>query len=108
MKDLDKRTIKVNLRRLDTILKRHAPEIDHIDILSVDVEGWELEVLAGLNTAKYRPKVMIIENLLQDSKYRSYMEGLSYLLWGTIAPNDIYVSKEFMMKSAPGSVTYRL
>lgn len=104
--DLDTSTIKVNLRRLDTILKRHAPELGQIDIFSVDVEGWELEVLTGLDFAKHQPKVMIIENLFQDQNYRSYMDRLNYVLWGTIAPNDIYVNKEFMNRVTPGSVVY--
>jgi FkbM family methyltransferase len=59
--DLDVSKIKVNLRRLDTILETHAPGLGRIDILSVDVEGWELEVLAGLDFQKYRPRVMVIE-----------------------------------------------
>jgi FkbM family methyltransferase len=98
--DLDTRTIKVNLRRLDTILRDHAPDIDHIDILSADVEGWELEVLDGLDMHKYKPRVMIIENLFQDEKYRSYMKDINYVLWRRISPNDIYVDREFVTSGA--------
>jgi FkbM family methyltransferase len=91
---LDMKKIQVNLRRLDTILAQHAPEVDHIDILAVDTEGWELEVLSGLNIAAYRPRVMIIENVFNEKKYRTHMEGLNYPLWRRVAPNDIYVSPE--------------
>ena len=90
----DTEKIKVNLRRLDTILETHAPDIDHIDILSVDVEGWELEVLNGLDIPKYRPRVVVIENLFNEKKYISYMKGIDYILWKCIWPNDIYVSRE--------------
>ncbi len=93
-KDLDTKTIKINLRRLDTILETHAPEINHIDILSVDVEGWELEVLSGLNTEKYKPQVMVIENLLNEKKYREYMKTIDYALWKCIPPNDVYIRKD--------------
>lgn len=93
-KDLDTKTIKVNLRRLDTILETHAPEINHIDILSVDVEGWELEVLGGLSIEKYKPQVMVIENLLNEKKYREYMKAISYILWRYIPPNDVYIRKD--------------
>jgi FkbM family methyltransferase len=89
--NLDVQKISVNLRRLDTILKTHAPDIDHIDILSVDVEGWELEVLSGLEISRYRPRVMIIENLFNSEEYRSYMKGIGYSLWQCIPPNDVYV-----------------
>jgi FkbM family methyltransferase len=98
---LDKKTIKVDLRRLDTILKTHAPDIDRIDILSVDVEGWELEVLDGLSMSRYRPRVMIIENLFADEKYRSYMRNIDYALWKSIPPNEVYVSGEFGSSASP-------
>ena len=90
----------MNLRRLDTILGVHAPDIDRIDILSVDVEGWELEVLDGLNMPRYRPRVMIIENLFDDKKYRSYMKNLDYVLWRTLPPNEVYVSRDFAMSGS--------
>jgi FkbM family methyltransferase len=99
--NLDTKTIKVNLRRLDTILKTHAPGVDRIDILSVDVEGWELEVLDGLSMPRYRPRVMIIENLFDDEKYRSYMKSINYVLWRTIPPNEVYVSEDFRISGFP-------
>ncbi|MHB8491056.1 MAG: FkbM family methyltransferase [Solirubrobacteraceae bacterium] len=43
------RSIKVDLRRLDTLLQEYAPTLERIDIVAVDVEGWELEVLDGLD-----------------------------------------------------------
>ncbi|HTE96040.1 MAG TPA: FkbM family methyltransferase, partial [Bradyrhizobium sp.] len=99
--NLDTKTIKVNLRRLDTILKSHASGVDRIDILSVDVEGWELEVLDGLSMPRYRPRVMIIENLFDDEKYRSYMKNINYVLWRTIPPNEVYVSEDFRISGFP-------
>lgn len=93
---LDKRRIQVNLRRLDTILKTHASDIEHIDILSVDVEGWELEVLGGLSIEKYRPRVMVIENLFNAKEYREYMKPIGFILWRRIRPNDVYVRSELI------------
>jgi FkbM family methyltransferase len=91
--DLDMKKISVQLRRLDTILKVHAPG-QRIDILSVDVEGWELEVLAGLDLSKYRSRVMIIENIFNEKEYRTYLKEAGYILWRRVAPNDIYLSNE--------------
>jgi FkbM family methyltransferase len=93
--DLDIRKIKVNMRRLDTILATHAVGVERIDILSVDVEGWELEVLTGLNFNKYNPRVLVIENFFNDRKYRAYMLCRGYSLWAYIPPNDIYVLEPF-------------
>lgn len=93
-KDIDQQKISVQLRRLDTILETHAPDVNQIDILSVDVEGWELEVIDGLNTAKYQPRLMIIENLFSSNKYITYMRARGYLLWKRTYPNDIYIRKD--------------
>lgn len=94
--NLDKRKIQVHLRRLDTILKTHAPDVGHLDVLSVDVEGWELEVLRGLSMEKYKPQVMIIENLFNEKEYRDYMKSIGYILWRRIRPNDVYVRSELI------------
>ena len=89
--DLDVRRIKVNVRRLDTILAEHAPEVKRLDIVSVDVEGWELEVLEGLSFHRYQPTVLIVENLFSDDSYRRVMEDRGYALWRRVDPNDVYV-----------------
>jgi len=95
-RNLDKREIKVSLRRLDTILELHAPDVNHIDLLSVDVEGWELEVLAGLNLEKYRPSVMVIENLFDDPKYKTYVERFGYVEWKRVRPNHVYLNESLI------------
>ena len=92
--DLDVRKIKVDLRRLDTIMREHAPSVERIDLLAVDVEGWELEVLGGLDFETFRPRVIVVENLLRLQSYRDYMKSKGYGLWRELAPNEVY---------APGS-----
>jgi FkbM family methyltransferase len=94
--DLDIKKTKVNLRRLDTILAAHAPQIGHIDIVSIDVEGWELEVVAGLDLQKYKPRVMIIENLFNDQQYRLHMRSKGYLLSTFRPPNDVYIRNDLV------------
>jgi hypothetical protein len=79
---------------LDTLLARHAPEVRRIDLLVVDVEGWELEVLRGLDFRRYRPRVLIIENLFHDPAYRDFMQARGYELWRELAPNEVYVRRE--------------
>jgi FkbM family methyltransferase len=89
--DLDVTRITVQVRRLDTILAEHAPELQRLDVVSVDVEGWELEVLDGLSFERYRPAVVIVENLFNEASYRRAMGGRGYALWRRRAPNDVYV-----------------
>jgi FkbM family methyltransferase len=42
--DMSTREIKVPMRRLDTIMRSHRPRIGQVDLASVDVEGWELNI----------------------------------------------------------------
>ena len=94
--DLDMKKIKVRLRKLDTILSEHAPNITHIDLVSIDIEGWELDALAGLDFDVYKPRVLVVENLFFESRYRHFMERRGYVLWRRVSPNDVYVRSELL------------
>ena len=87
--EMDVEKIKVKMRRLDTLLRETS--IKFIDILSVDVEGWELEVLAGLNFDIYAPKLLVVENWLRDINYEKVISGYGYHFVCRNYPNDIYV-----------------
>jgi FkbM family methyltransferase len=89
--------IKVNVRRLDTILRENAHDVSEIDIVSVDVEGWEIEVLNGLSFDIYKPKVLIIENLFLEQSYRDYMALRNYSLWRRVEWNDIFVRNDVLV-----------
>jgi FkbM family methyltransferase len=105
--NLDARRVKVNVRRLDTILSEHAPEVDRLDIVSVDVEGWELEVLDGLTFERYQPTVMIVENLFAEASYRRALRERGYILWRRRAPNDVYVSPALLSRRERGGARLR-
>lgn len=84
---LNKTQIKVKQRRLDTIIKE--ANIEQIDILSVDTEGWELEVMNGLSLLK--PKVIMLENIFNENSYREYMTNRGYKFETRIGDSDIYL-----------------
>ena len=52
-------TIKVPARTVDSIINEF--NINKIDFFSLDVEGYELEVLKGMDFDKIRPKYFLIE-----------------------------------------------
>ena len=85
--------IKVSVRRLDTILQQHAPDVTQVDLLSIDVEGWELQVLNGFSLERFAPRVVVIENFLRDRAYRTYMARRGYRLHAKRPPNEIYVPR---------------
>ena len=95
--------IHVNVRKLDTILREHESAVKRVDILAVDVEGWEIKVVDGFSLENYRPKVVILENLFSDEAYYHAMESRGYKFWRNIEPNDIYVRAEGRQKARPSN-----
>ena len=89
---MTKSLIKVNVRKLDTILLQYA-KLSRIDILSVDVEWWELEVLKGIDLNLFRPRVVILENIKKSTLHRQTMNHHGYDLWRRSDPNDIYIRR---------------
>ena len=80
--------IQVNAITLEKILD--SQYITNIDFLSLDTEGYELNVLKGLNLNKYRPNYMLIEiyeiyyndivDFLQKNKYSLIINFTNYNL----------------------------
>lgn len=71
---LEKNIIKVKCRKLDSIIKE--ANISRIDVLSIDTEGWELEVMKGLSLIN--PTLIVLENLLHLDSYNKFMENRGY------------------------------
>lgn len=60
-KIIDKKPIKT--KRFSEVLDQHLPQGQVIDFLSVDVEGLDYQVLSSNNWLKYKPKVILVEEL---------------------------------------------
>ena len=88
--------IKVKLRKLDAILSTHAPDIGHVDVLAVDVEGWEMAVIRGFSIEKYSPSVVILENQFKKPEYTEEMKVAGYALWASLGLNEIYVKSRLL------------
>ena len=51
----------VKVRRLDSILVEHKfPHL--LGVLSIDTEGWDFEVLQGLDLQTWRPRLIVTED----------------------------------------------
>lgn len=56
-------TQKIPVHRLDRVLKEHLPPGKKIDFLTVDVEGLDLEVLESNDWDKFRPTMVVAEDI---------------------------------------------
>lgn len=64
IKNINTRVLVVPTMTLSHILEKHG--IKKIDFLSLDVEGYELEALRGLDLTKYSPKYILVEARYKD------------------------------------------
>ena len=62
--------LTVPVRTLANVCAEHAPA--EIHFLKVDVEGFEGEVLKGMDFARWRPWVLVIEATLPNSRHTSH------------------------------------
>jgi hypothetical protein len=78
-KGIDNSNIEISVTTLEKILD--GVNVKNIDLLSLDVEGYEFEVLKGLNLNKYRPTYLLIEiyNVNFDNIY-NYLTENNYKL----------------------------
>ena len=80
--------IKVQTRTLADILNEHMLPNKKIDFISVDVEGFDLEVLASNDWQKFRPKFVVVEcfgkgrfeDIISDNTY-IFISGKNYILY---------------------------
>ena len=75
----DNSSIEIQVSTLEKILDE--VNVKNIDLLSLDVEGYELEVLQGLNFNKYRPTYLLIEIYInQMNDIHNYLTENNYKL----------------------------
>ena len=92
----------VRTRTLGEILDTHLPAGQDVDFLSVDVEGYDLEVLESNHWAKYLPKVVLCEDLALDnledagkSPVCAFLRCKGYVLFSKCFHTLIFAHREF-------------
>ncbi|TWU44350.1 hypothetical protein Q31b_18860 [Novipirellula aureliae] len=79
--DPDEVTIDVPARTLTSILDEVNPP--QVDLLSLDVDGFEYEVLRGLDLDRWKPGLIIVECLTEES--RAVIHGILSCAYDMIA-----------------------
>ncbi len=90
------RTVDVKVDTLDHVLAEGGAK--RIDLMSVDVEGHELEVLSGFDFARWRPRLILLEDHVSSLDKHRFMRRSGYALMRRTGLNGWYVPQE----SAPG------
>jgi FkbM family methyltransferase len=84
--------IEVPIRTLDDILQEiGAPS--PIDFVSIDVEGHEVEVLSGFDLARWRPRLLLLEDHVTDLAAHRSVSRSGYRLIRRTGPNGWYVPR---------------
>lgn len=92
---------EIAIRTLGDILSEVRPPA--IDLLKIDVEGWEEQVLKGNDWERDRPSVIMMEAtfpetpLRRPSDAREYLEERGYRFAYFDGLNDFYVERNFVV-----------
>lgn len=90
--------IEVPVRTLDSILEgAGAPQ--GFDFLSIDVEGHELEVLRGFDMARWRPRLILLEDHVADLSKHRYLKRAGYRIVRRYENNGWYVPRDSSYKA---------
>ncbi len=90
-------TVDMRPRRLSDILDEHLPPDYKIDFINVDVEGLDFEVLSSNNWEKYRPTMVLVEQLmtfldeLGKDKITQFMKEKGYSLYAKTVNSVFYL-----------------
>ncbi len=95
-----KKRYLVKQRRLDNILKEL--KIKEVDFVTIDVEGYEIYVLKGIDFKNVNVHCFLIENnkdkdMTINMEIREFMEKQGYVFVGRLTADDIYIK-------IPGSI----
>jgi FkbM family methyltransferase len=85
--------ILVPTRTLDDVLEEAEAPMP-IDLLSVDVEGHEVEVLQGFDFGGWHPRLIMVEDHVSSLRMHRFLTGRGYRLIRRLGNNGWYVPAE--------------
>jgi len=94
-----KAVIEVPVRTLDSILEE-AGAPSPLDFVSIDVEGHELEVLRGFTLARWRPRLILLEDHVADLEKHRYLKRAGYRIIRRYENNGWYVRADAPERTA--------
>lgn len=93
--------ILLQTQKLSSVLDNFLPNGTKIDFLSIDVEGFDLDILHSNNWGKYKPKVILIEILgsdlaeIEHNEIAIFLKAKGYSLFAKAVHTIIFTLNEF-------------
>jgi FkbM family methyltransferase len=84
-------TTRVKVVTLDSILEEIQPP--RIDFVSIDTEGTELDVLRGFNLEKWKPSLILMEDVLLSLTKHRYLIANGYKIYRRTGFNSWYIRR---------------
>ena len=88
--------INVSCYSLNNILEEN--NIYHIDYLSIDTEGGELDILKSIDFEKYDIDVISVENNFHDHEFQIFLKKKGYILVANLGCDEIYKKNNLQNK----------
>jgi FkbM family methyltransferase len=98
--------VDVPVLPLAEILNKHVPEGQRIDFFSVDVEGFDLEVLQSNDWQKYRPRVVLVETFglsladLASDPLTEFLHSLRYIEYSKSVNTTFFVDEVIIQQAS--------
>lgn len=87
------RTVDISVLPLSAVLSEHLGN-RNIDFMSIDVEGFEIAVLASNDWSKYRPTILLIEVNRASEEIQQFLKNRGYADVFSNGTNTIYIDVE--------------
>lgn len=85
-----KKLISVPVFRLQTVLDQN--QVSHVDLLSVDTEGSELEILRSIDFDRVKIDVIVVENNHKSEQINNFLASKDYSKIFSLGVDEIYIS----------------
>lgn len=81
-------------------------KINHVDFLSIDTEGNEINILKTFPFSKLKPKVVVVENNFQETDIQNLLFDQGYVKCMNLESDDIYCNSEFYTSTIRAKILF--
>ena len=85
------KTEKILTKRLDEIISESGVNINQIDLLDIDVEGYDFQVLKSIDLSLFNVRVILIETGNKENEIAKYLLKYNYSFYKKIDRNSFFL-----------------